>query len=163
MQRLAHLVDTLNSSIALGRRIIEDLRPSTLSNLGLATTLEILAREFAERAGVQVHCDVQPARLTADAELVVYRVVQEAITNISKYAKAHQVWITLAEHDGMVEVAVRDDGIGFDTSVQRGSAYGLMGMRYRVEADGGTLALQSAPGQGTRVQVRLPPQAQAAV
>lgn len=160
LERLAHLVDTLNSSIALGRRIIEDLRPSTLGNLGLATTLEILAREFAERAGVQVHCQVQPVQLEPNVELVVYRVVQEAITNISKYAKARQVWVTLAELDDRVEVSVRDDGVGFDPRVQHGSAYGLVGMRFRVEAEGGTLTLESAPGQGTRVQVRLPRAAQ---
>ena len=156
MDRLAHLVDTLNSSIALGRRIIEDLRPSTLSNLGLATTLEILGREFAERAGIQVHSQLQPVTLAPDAELVIYRIVQEAITNISKYAKARQVWITLAECDGQVEVSVRDDGIGFDTAAVPASAYGLMGMRFRVEAEGGTIELQSAPGQGTCVQARLP-------
>ena len=156
-ERLVHLVGTLNSSIALGRRIIEDLRPSTLSNLGLATTLEILARDFAERSGVQVHCQVQPVRLEATAELVIYRVVQEAITNISKYAKADQVWITLAMVDGQIEVSVRDDGVGFDTAIEHGSVYGLVGMRFRVEAEGGTLTLRSNPGQGTTVQVRLPP------
>jgi signal transduction histidine kinase len=155
-ERLVHLVDTLNSSIALGRRIIEDLRPSTLSNLGLATTLEILAREFAERSGMQVHCQVEPVRLEANAELVIYRVVQEAITNISKYAKASQVWVTLAAVDGQIEVSVRDDGVGFDTAVEHGSAYGLVGMQFRVEAEGGTLTLRSHPRQGTTVQVRLP-------
>jgi signal transduction histidine kinase len=156
LERLAHLVGTLNSSIALGRRIIEDLRPSTLSNLGLAATLEILAREFAERSGVQMHCQLQGVTLEANAELVIYRVVQEAITNISKYASATQVWITLAAHDGQVEVSVRDDGIGFDTAAPRSSTYGLMGMRFRVEAEGGTLTLNSAVGQGTLIRVRLP-------
>ena len=156
LERLAHLVGTLNSSIALGRRIIEDLRPSTLSNLGLAATLEILAREFGQRSGVQVHCQLQAVKLEANAELVIYRVVQEAITNISKYAAARQVWITLSATDGQVEVSVRDDGVGFDPAVQRGSAYGLVGMRFRVEANGGTLTLKSAVGQGTLIQVRLP-------
>jgi len=156
LDRLAHLVDTLNSSIALGRRIIEDLRPSTLSNLGLATTLEILAREFAKSAGVQVHSQLQPVALPPDAELVIYRVVQEAITNIGKYAKARQVWITLAQVDGQVEVMVRDDGVGFDPDAVPASTYGLMGMRFRVEAEGGTIALQSAPGQGSCVRARLP-------
>lgn len=155
-ERLVHLVDILNSSIALGRRIIEDLRPSTLSNLGLAPTLEILAREFAERSGIQVHCQAEPVRLEANAELVIYRVVQEAITNISKYAQARQVWIRLAEDAGHIEVSVRDDGVGFDMAAAPGSAYGLVGMRFRVEAEGGTLTLRSQPGQGTTVQVRLP-------
>jgi signal transduction histidine kinase len=156
LERLAHLVETLNQSIALGRSIIEDLRPSTLDNLGLVATLEILARDFAERSGVQVVCALAPVRLAATAELMVYRLVQEAITNISKYAKARHVWIDLASHDGSVEVSVRDDGVGFDTTVAPASAYGLLGMRYRVEAEAGTLTVVSSPGRGTRVQVRLP-------
>jgi signal transduction histidine kinase len=156
LERLAHLVGTLNSSIAVGRRIIEDLRPSTLGNLGLVPTLEILAREFAEQSGIEVECDLAPVRLAAPAELMVYRLVQEAVTNIAKYAKASHVWIHLAAHDGVVEVSVRDDGVGFDTSAKTRSAYGLMGMRHRVEADGGALTLVSAPGQGTLIQAKLP-------
>lgn len=156
LERLAHLVDALNSSIALGRRIIEDLRPSTLSNLGLVPTLEILAREFSERSGLQTHCTLEPAKLDATAELMIYRLMQEAITNISKYAKARHVWLSLSTVDGLVQASVRDDGIGFDTSVPPRSAYGLVGMRYRVEAEGGTLRVESAPGHGTLIQVTLP-------
>jgi signal transduction histidine kinase len=156
LERLAHLVRTLNSSIALGRRIIEDLRPSTLSNLGLVPTLEILAREFTEISGVEVNCDLAPVRLTAKTELVVYRLVQEAITNISKYAQARQVWISLAPNGDHTDVSVRDDGVGFDTRTPPISSFGLLGMRFRVEAEGGTLRVVSAPGQGTRIEVRLP-------
>jgi signal transduction histidine kinase len=154
--RGAHLVGTLNTVIALKRRIVEDLRPSALSNLGLVATLEILAREFAERSGVAVHCELVPVPLDAAAELVVYRLVQEAITNISKYARAGQVWVSLHLRDGQVEVLVRDDGVGFDPAARPGSAYGLLGMRFRVEAERGSLALVSAPGRGTLIQVRLP-------
>lgn len=156
LERLAHLVDTLNSSIALGRRIIEDLRPSTLANLGLVSALEILVREFGERAAIAVHCELTPVRLAATAELVVYRLVQEAITNISKYARASEIWISLAARDGRVEVSVRDDGVGFDTSTPPSSAYGLMGMRFRVESERGSLSVVSSPGTGTHVQVSLP-------
>ncbi|WP_294768872.1 CHASE3 domain-containing protein [uncultured Rhodoferax sp.] len=153
---LGHLVDTLNSGIALGRRIIEDLRPSSLSNLGLVAALDILVREYAERSGVQVHADLEPVQLSTTAELTVYRLVQEAITNITKYARASHVWVSLLGRDGMVEVTVRDDGVGFDASRQPVSAHGLVGMRFRVEAEGGTLRLVSAPGQGTRIQARIP-------
>jgi len=156
LERLAHLVGTLNSSIALGRRIIEDLRPSTLGNLGLVSTLEILAREFAEQSGIEVQCALAPVSLGAPAELIFYRLVQEAITNVTKYARASHVWINLAARDGVAEVSVRDDGVGFDTSVRTRSAFGLMGMRFRVEAEGGTLTLVSAPGQGTLIQAKLP-------
>lgn len=82
LERLAHLVEMLNSGIALKRNIIENLRPSTLGNLGLPATLDILARDFAKRSGIVVHCALEPVRLEEDAELVLYRVVQEAITNI---------------------------------------------------------------------------------
>ncbi len=155
-ERLAHLVSTLNSSIALGRRIIEDLRPSTLSNLGLSATLEILAREFAEGSGVEVHCTLHAVKLEPATELVVYRLVQEAITNISKYAKARNVWLSVGEHGGAVQVSVRDDGVGFDTTAHSRSAFGLLGMRFRVEAEGGSFGVSAAPGQGTLIQVTLP-------
>jgi signal transduction histidine kinase len=157
LELLAHLVSTLNSGIALGRSIIEDLRPSALSNLGLVATLEILTREFAEISGVEVHCELEPVELEVSAELMVYRLVQEAITNITKYARAQNVWVRLVTDNDQVEVSVRDDGVGFDTRVQPRSAYGLVGMRFRVEAEGGTLALVSAPGQGTLIQVKLTP------
>ena len=156
LERLQHLVGTLNTVIALKRRIVEDLRPSALSNLGLVATLEILAREFAEHSGVVVHCELVPVRLGPAAELVVYRLVQEAITNISKYARAGQVWLGLGTRDGQVEVSVRDDGVGFDPAALSRSAYGLLGMRFRVEAERGSLALISASGRGTLIQVRLP-------
>jgi len=155
-ERLAHLVGTLNTSIALGRRIIEDLRPSTLANLGLAAALEILAREYGERSGVHVHCALEPVKLSPAAELVIYRMAQEAITNASKYAQASRIWITLSSRGDQVEASVRDDGVGFDTQQTPSSAYGLLGMRYRVEAAHGTLTVASAPGQGTTVSVVLP-------
>ena len=156
LERLSHLVETLNSGIAMKRRIIEDLRPSALSNLGLVAALEILTREFAEQSGIAVHHALEPVPLEADAELVVYRLVQEAITNIAKYAKAKQVWVSLSAQGGHVQASVRDDGVGFDISAQPGSAHGLVGMRFRVEAEGGTLTLQSTPGKGTLIQVSLP-------
>jgi signal transduction histidine kinase len=157
--RLADLVDKLNSSIALGRSIIEDLRPSTLDHLGLAATLEILAADFTHRTGVPVHCSVAPLRLGPGVELVAYRVVQEALTNLSKYAHAKQVWITLAPavgQPGAMAVSVRDDGVGFAVDAARSSAFGLLGMRFRVEAEGGSLRVTSQVGVGTQIDVTLP-------
>jgi signal transduction histidine kinase len=156
LDRLNHLVETLNSSIALGRRIIEDLRPSTLSNLGLVPTLEILGRDFATHSGLQVHCELEAVKLPPNAQLVVYRLVQEAITNITKHSQATQVWIKLQARNGHAQVCVRDDGVGFDPAQQPRSAFGLIGMRYRVAAEGGELKLRSAPGQGTCIEAMLP-------
>lgn len=115
-ERLHHLVETLNAGIAMKRRIIEDLWPSTLANLGLVATLEILGREFSKTAGIPVHCALQPVPLKASTELVVYRLVQEATTNIAKYARASNVWLSLTSVGGQVEVTVHDDGIGFEPS-----------------------------------------------
>lgn len=157
--RLTDLVDKLNSSIALGRSIIEGLRPSTLDHLGLAATLNILTAEFSQNTGIPVHSQIEPVRLKPGVELVVYRVVQEAMTNLSKYARATQVWITLAPSvtdPAQVSVSVRDDGVGFDTSNPSRSAFGLLGMRFRVEVEGGSLRVLSQPGQGTQVEVTLP-------
>jgi signal transduction histidine kinase len=153
---LAHLVETLNSGIALGRDIIEDLRPSALGNLGLVATLEILAREFAQHSGVEVECALTSVTMKASVEITVYRLVQEAVTNITKYAKASHMWLSLATRDDQVEISVRDDGIGFDVDLVPRSAHGLLGMRFRVEAQGGTLKLVSAPGQGTLIEAMLP-------
>ncbi len=154
--RLQHLADGLNSGIALKRRIIEDLRPSSLSNLGLVAALEILVREWADRSDVTVDSDFQPVRLRPSAELTVYRLVQEALTNISKYAKASEVHVRLSAEAGQVLVTVRDNGVGFDVDVPQASAHGLLGMRYRLETEAGTLLLKSSAGQGTLIEARLP-------
>ena len=155
-ERLTHLVGTLDEVIALKRRITEDLRPSSLTHLGLLATLEILAHEFAERSGVEVHCALAEARLAPSAELTLYRVVQEAVNNVSKHAKASQLWLAMSAHDAQVTVSVRDNGIGFERSRQARTAHGLVGMRFRVEAEQGRLRLVSAPDQGTLIEVTLP-------
>ncbi|HWS73847.1 MAG TPA: CHASE3 domain-containing protein [Quisquiliibacterium sp.] len=156
LERLAHLVQTLNEGIALKRRIVEDLHPSTLTNLGLAPSLELLAREFGERAGMDVRCAAQPVQLREADQLTVYRVVQEALTNVARHAGAGTVDVALRQRQGRVELEVRDDGAGFDPQRQPESAHGLTGMRYRVEAAGGELGVESAPGRGTRIHAWLP-------
>ncbi len=155
-ERLVHLNETLNSGIALKRRIIEDLRPSSLNNLGLVAALEILSREFGESSGVDVTCELEAVRLKPSAELTVYRLVQEALTNIGKYAQAHLVLIRLRSEGDQVMVSVRDDGVGFDMQATNPSTHGLVGMRYRVEAEGGQMHLEAEPGEGTHIHALLP-------
>lgn len=156
MPRLVHLVETLNSGIALKRRIIEDLRPSTLSNLGLKAALEILCSEFADRSGLPVKASIESLPLSPSAELTAFRMVQESFTNIGKYANARRVTVTLDIEDTWAHLVVRDDGDGFDTQRMGLKKHGLVGMRYRVEAEQGRLLVESAPGQGTTVQAWLP-------
>lgn len=155
-ERLSHLTDTLNSGIALKRRIIEDLRPSSLVHLGLLPALEIQAREFGERLEVEVLTELEALPLSPRAELTVYRLVQEAFTNIAKYAKATEVRVSLQAREGQAVVEVSDNGLGFDPKLQPPSSHGLLGMRYRVAAEGGSLQISSVPGRGTRLTARLP-------
>jgi signal transduction histidine kinase len=154
--RLKHLTETLNGVIALKRRIIEDLRPSSLSNLGLTAAIEILTREFSERAGLDVQINVEPVTLPPPTQLTIYRMVQEALNNIAKYAAAQHVLVTVHNYPTHVAVQIRDDGSGFDVSAVRRSAHGLLGMRHRVEAAGGRLTVESKPGEGTVVSAIIP-------
>jgi signal transduction histidine kinase len=153
---LSHLVETLNNGIALGRKIIEDLRPSALTNLGLVAALEILIREFSASSGVVVHRELDDVKLDPEIELVAYRIVQEALTNVARYAQAQEIWVTVTLKAESIEIVVRDKGIGFDPTKIRKSAYGLLGMRFRVEAQGGTLSVLSSSMQGATIKAIMP-------
>ena len=155
-ERLEHLTSTLNTGIALKRRIVEDLRPSSLSHLGLVASLEILAREFGERSGLSIATDLENVELGGSAQLTVYRLVQESLTNIAKYAEASQVEISVHNFDSFITVDVKDNGKGFRLENIGPGSHGLAGMRHRVEAAGGKLTVASAEGSGTQVGAVLP-------
>lgn len=155
-ERVTHLIETLNSGIALKRRIIEDLRPSSLSNLGLTTALEILTREFGDRSSLEVECSLETVDLPDSTQLTVYRIVQESLTNIGKYAKANHVIVTVHNYPTYVAVQIQDDGQGFEPASMRPNSHGLAGMRHRVEAVGGRLTVASQPGKGTTISAVIP-------
>jgi len=156
IQRLQHLTELLNSGIALKRRIIEDLRPSSLSNLGLVASLEILGREFGERSGIRVEMALEPVSTDESRQLTIYRMVQESLTNIGKYADASEATIVMKNYETHAILEVSDNGKGFDPQRVRPSTHGLAGMRHRVEAAHGKLTVESTPGRGTRVTAMLP-------
>jgi signal transduction histidine kinase len=156
LPRVAHLIETLNSGIALKRRIIEDLRPSTLDSLGLQAALEVLCNEFAERMNVPVLTQLAPVQLTRSAQLTVFRLVQESLNNIAKHARASRIEVQLHEEGDQISVSVRDNGVGFKPGQAGASRHGLIGMRYRVEAEQGQLSVHSTPGQGTTLSATLP-------
>lgn len=155
-ERLASLVRMLDGVIALKRRIVEDLRPSALDTVGLVAALEILASEFAERSGLEVTREFLPMDLNPEVELVLFRLVQEATTNIAKHARARHVGLVLRVDRGETLLRVSDDGVGFDAGRALLAAHGLAGMRFRVQAESGTMTVDSKPGVGTTIEVRLP-------
>jgi signal transduction histidine kinase len=154
-QHLQHLADTLSRGIALKSSIVEGLCPSTLSHLGLVAAVEILAREFAASSGVHVETDLHEVTLDEATQLAVYRLVQEALTNMGKYAASSRAEIVLRKRGGDAVVTVRDNGHGFDVEHLHTSHHGLAAMRHRIEHCGGRLTVDSTAA-GTRIVAVLP-------
>jgi signal transduction histidine kinase len=155
-ERIRDLRQTLDAGIAVKRRIIEDLRPSSLDTLGLQRTLEIKCEEFAQRSEIRVQTEIADFDCDPERALAVYRVVQEALTNVAKYAQAKEVRVVLQRVGERALLRVEDDGRGFDPKLVREGSHGLAGMRYRLRSCGGDLFLRSAPGQGTTIEATLP-------
>ncbi len=155
-RHLHHLMEILNQAMALKSRIMDGLEPPLLSSQGLVTTITKLAQDFSSASGIGVTTRLEDVVLPAAAQLAVYRLIEEALTNMGKYASASRSSITLFGADGCIQVAVEDNGVGFKADAQETLGHGLIGMRHRIEACGGVLVVESAPGQGTRLLARLP-------
>lgn len=155
-ERILALEGRLNEGIALKRRIIEDLRPSALTQLGLEQALEILCRDMSERLGQPVHTHFDAVTLDPAAELTLYRITQESLTNIGKYAHSRSVTVRLEALGPGVRLTVHDDGNGFCLEQVPHGRHGLRGMRVRVESHGGELGVRSQPGSGTSIVAFLP-------
>ena len=144
-------------------RISRNLRPSILDHLGLIAGLHDASTEFADRTGVSVKlvCVKLIARLPADTELVLYRILQETLKNVEKHARARHVTVDLAKPGDFVQLTIQDDGRGFDPDHHRvrrkGKAgFGLLGMRERAAYAGGTLTVKSVLRAGTEIEIRIP-------
>jgi signal transduction histidine kinase len=156
-------LDIVTTGVANLRALITDLRPAALDEIGLAAALESLAERASNQLDVEVdlHVDLAherggaPQRLPVEIESVAYRVVQEALTNVSKHAGAEHAEVRVREAGGTVEIRVADTGRGFAPG-ERGDGFGLVGMQERVALVHGDLELRSAPGQGTTVTARIP-------
>ena len=156
VDRLEQAGKRLNEGIALKRRVIENLRPSALSNLGLAESLRVLCAETSDGLGIPVQADIADLSAGDDLDLTIYRVVQESLTNISKYAGAKTVQVTLRAIDDALQLTLRDDGKGFDVARSLVGRHGISGMRLRVTSLGGSLSLTSSPGCGTCLLATFP-------
>jgi signal transduction histidine kinase len=155
--RARALKELARYTLAEVRRLALDLRPSVLDHLGLEAALERYVREFSARTGIAVDLSYHLTRpLSRELETVVYRVVQEALTNVARHSGSPRAAVGVLEVEGEVRVFVEDEGRGFDPQGVGPGHQGLWGMRERVELSGGRLVVESAPGEGTRVQARLP-------
>ena len=155
---LAQLRELASVTLADVRRIALDLRPSVLDELGLEAAVTRYARELHERYRLDVAVLITlPRRLARQEETVLYRVVQEALTNVVRHARAREVSIVATARGGAVRLVVEDDGVGFDpAALTPAEQIGLLGMRERVELVGGSLRIESARGAGCSVHARVP-------
>ncbi|MCX7671818.1 MAG: histidine kinase [Anaerolineae bacterium] len=158
-----HLRELSDQAVVELRRIMSDLRPALLDDLGLTPALRSLVQQFAVQhpdLQISLTADRQLPRLTSECETVLYRVAQEALTNIGRHARATRATVTLAQRGDYVRLEISDNGIGFDPNVApryaAGGGLGLAGMRERVALVGGRWSIHSAPGQGTQIAVELP-------
>ncbi len=156
-ERLQKVNQRIDDGISLKRRIIEDLHPSSLDQLGLTASLRMLCQDAAEGLGIEVEQALDEVELPPAAALTVYRLVQESLTNIRKYARARRIVVRMGRpDDGALHVSVQDDGVGFDVRAAAVGRHGLAGMRYRVESHGGSMQITSHPGVGTTVTASVP-------
>jgi len=140
------------------RRLAVQLRPKALDDFGLTPALERLAQSYSETTGIEVQLQARlgQERLPADVETTLYRIVQEALTNVVKHAEAHKVSILLARRAGSAMAMIEDDGRGFEPEASRGDGIGLLGMRERVALHDGHLTVESTPGGGTTLAIEVP-------
>jgi len=138
-------------------RLARELRPAALDDLGLAAALRTLVTEFGRRASLQATFGLETGALDGldeNAQIVVYRVVQEGLSNVARHAGARRVHVSAVREDGATVVRIDDDGDGFDP-LSAGGGVGLVGMRERAVLAGGSVAVRSGPGEGTLIELRL--------
>jgi two-component system, NarL family, sensor histidine kinase UhpB len=156
-QALREVADGVRESLEEVRRIARELRPEALDDLGLVNALIALSTRIGAQGGPRVRRDLQAELppLSADVELVIYRVAQESLTNALRHSGAREVTLSLTADAENVALGVTDDGKGMPTQLSRDSS-GIAGMRERALLVGGMLSVASVPGQGTEVRLTIP-------
>ena len=167
LQRLRDELQQLKELVRLSlqdvRKIIFDLRPMALDDLGVVPALRTFLKDYQARTGIETDFSVfgNDRRYDPAFEIAIFRLVQEGLTNVFKHAGASRVWVKVETAGGKeIKVQVKDDGSGFDPAEVRpgaaGTKFGLVAMRERTELLGGTMEIQSAPGQGTKLNFLFP-------
>ena len=162
-QAARQAVDHVADEIEKLQSLITELRPAALDEIGLLPALESLVERTRTLHGLELASDVdldyetgrRATRLAPEIESTAYRLVQEALTNIAKHARAERAWVTVAEAEGFLRIEVRDDGKGLGAAGASGGL-GVVGMRERLHLVGGELQIDSAPGAGTTIRAQLP-------
>jgi signal transduction histidine kinase len=157
-QGVAALRERVVATLQDVRRLAVELRPAALDDFGLEAALERLTAGFAEQTGLKVELEsrLQDDRLPEEVETVLYRIVQEALTNIVKHAQASRVSIVVTQKPGAVGAVIEDDGRGFDPDQSVDGGIGLIGMRERVALLDGSMTIEAAPGKGTTLVIEVP-------
>lgn len=162
---LAPVHTLLDEAIVATRRIAADLRPLVLDDLGLVAAADWLAQNFRQRHGIECELTVEPPSLDLEEPqaTAVFRIMQESLTNIGRHAHASRATLSLTRNDDHVLLIVKDNGVGFDLSMPRKlNSFGLSGLRERAYLVAGDVSIESLPGHGTSIKVRIPlPVAQA--
>jgi PAS domain S-box-containing protein len=153
-------VQQIDDEIVKLRRLITELRPASLDTIGLEAALYALAQQHQQAGEIQIDCDFELSRAAEERpaallETAVYRLVQEALNNVSKHSMAQRAELRVRESDSQIEIEVSDDGVGFEPNLVR-EGFGLVGMRERAALLGGTLRIESTPGSGTKVRAEIP-------
>ncbi len=169
-----HNTRNLKRNIASTQRLVEklvntvhdfarELRPMTLDDVGLIPTLHAFMKAFTSRTGVHTRLTAfaEIEKTSTDVRTALFRIAQESLTNVARHAKAANVEVTILEVDGSVRMEIKDNGKSFQVervlnSKEKKNRLGLLGMRERVEMIGGTLSIESSPGQGTTVRAEIP-------
>lgn len=156
-QRCQKLIEMTDQTIQVVRNIASALRPASL-DMGMGAALEWLSNEFQIRTGVECRLHIGPSLdgFTEEQSTAVFRIVQESLTNVARYAQARQVEISLREIAEGYAMTIKDDGKGFDPDGVRGRSFGLVGIRERALMLGGDVRIDSRPGAGTAVEVVIP-------
>ena len=157
LQELKNLLDQIAAQL---RQLSHELRPAVLDEFGLVPALEFLADGISKRTGVQIHVEgLKDDRLPVSIETALYRMVHEALTNVSRHARATAVNVRLCREPRMIRCSITDDGVGFDTSAvmaRKTHGIGLLGIEHRLKVLGGTLQIKSEPGRGTEIFITIP-------
>jgi signal transduction histidine kinase len=157
--KLKRALAMLDEGVEMKRRIIEELRPTLLDNLGLAPAIDWQVRQVCERAGLQCTLNLEDTdvEVPPDVTIAIYRIVQEALTNVVKYAKARHVDVELVQNSSEISLVLQDDGVGLPPGADTNAlSHGISGMRQRVRALGGEFHIRGKPRAGTTIEVNIP-------